>query len=193
MDASDYGHLAYLGLLGAVLVFWYLIQNRQSLGKTVQQAAAWALIFLGAIAVIGLWDDIRNTVRPGQADFVGEGRIEVPRAMDGHYYLELFVNDAPVRFVIDTGATGVVLTRKDAAQAGLDPDGLRFSDSANTANGVVRTAPVTLNRVTLGPVVDRDVAAWVNDGDMNGSLLGMTYLQRWSRIEIGDGKLILHR
>ena len=63
MSSMEYGNLAYLGLLGAVLVFWVFVQNRESLGKKLQQMAAWGLIFLGTVAAIGLWDDIRQTVR----------------------------------------------------------------------------------------------------------------------------------
>ena len=67
MNSMQWGNLAYLVLLGSVLVFWFVVQNRQSLSKTLQQVAAWGLIFLGVIAVIGIWDDISRTVRPTQA------------------------------------------------------------------------------------------------------------------------------
>ena len=57
----------------------------------------------------------------------------------------------------------------------------------------MRTAPVRLDRVSLGPVLDRNVYAVVNDGQMQQSLLGMGYLQRWGKIEITGGELILTR
>ncbi len=193
MTPDNWANLAYLGLLGAVLVSWYVIQNRASLGKMVKQAGAWVLIFLGAIAVVGLWDDISQTVRPTQAVFDTDGRVEVPRAPDGHYYLTLRINDTPVQFVIDTGASGVVLSREDAKRAGFDLDELNYYDRAMTANGEVRTAPVRLDHVALGGIEDRNVAAYVNEGELFGSLLGMSYLQRWSRIEIGDGRMVLVR
>jgi aspartyl protease family protein len=47
--------------------------------------------------------------------------------------------------------------------------------------------------VTLGDVTDRDVSAVVNEGEMSQSLMGMGYLQRWGRIEIAGGELILTR
>ena len=50
-----------------------------------------------------------------------------------------------------------------------------------------------LNEVRLGEVTDRDVPAVVNEGEMEQSLLGMGYLQRWGRIEISGGELILTR
>ena len=62
-----------------------------------------------------------------------------------------------------------------------------------TANGEVRSARVRLDTLNLGEIQDRNVTASVTDGEMFGSLLGMTYLQRYDRIEIEDNRLILHR
>lgn len=193
MTSMDYGNLAYLALLGAALVFWVFVQNRESLGRKMQQMAAWGLIFLGTIAAVGLWGDIRQTVAPQQMIFEAGNRIEVPRAPDGHYYLTLNVNDVPVQFVVDTGASGMVLTRKDAARVGLGSDDLVFYSEAMTANGPVRTAPVRLASVGIGPFVDRDLRAYVNEGEMSRSLLGMSYLNRFARLEIASGRLILER
>ncbi len=193
MRAGDYGNLVYLALLGTVLVVWYIIANRQSLGRNFQHIGAWVLIFFGVIAVIGLWNDISNTIRPTQAVFADQGRIEVPQARDGHYYVTLGIDGTPVRFVIDTGASGMVLSREDARRVGLDIANLAYTQRAATANGDVRTAPVVLDRVALGPFVDRGVRASVNDADMFGSLLGMSYLRRWRKIEISGGSLVLVR
>jgi len=193
MNDMDLGRLAYLGLLGTVLVVWFVVHNRQSMGRLAQQAVAWGLIFLGVIAVYGLWGDIRQTVRPRQSVVSANNTVEVPRAPDGHYYLTLMVNDVPVEFLVDTGASMVVLTQKDAVRIGLEPDDLAYVGRAVTANGEVRTAPVRLDSVALGPISDRNIRAWVNQGEMWQSLLGMSYLQRWSRIEITGRGLLLTR
>ena len=193
MSNMQWGNLIYLILLGVMVVFWFVVQNRQSLSKTMQQALAWGLIFLGVIAAIGVWDDIRQTIRPSVGVVTGQGQITVPRAPDGHYYLVLDINGKPVEFMVDTGATDMVLTERDARRVGLPLDDLAYVGRAMTANGEVRTAPVRLDMVEVGPVVDRNVPASVNQGEMDQSLLGMSYLQRWSRIEITDGALILTR
>ena len=61
-----------------------------------------------------------------------------------------------------------------------------------TANGTVATARVTLPEVTLGPYRDSNFSAWVNRGDMDGSLLGMDYLHLY-RVEIAGDTMILRR
>ncbi|GGH19379.1 aspartyl protease family protein [Cribrihabitans marinus] len=193
MDADNTARILYLSLLGAAVAFWFFTQNRQSLGKTMQMVAAWVFIFMGVIAVVGLWEDIRGTVSPGTRMTVTDSRVEVPRAPDGHYYLQLLVNGEPVDFMVDTGASQMVLTQRDAERAGIDPDNLNYFGRAMTANGEVRTAPAQLDSVTLGQFTDSDITAWVNEGDMDQSLLGMEYLQRWSSIQITGGALVLAR
>ncbi len=191
MQDFDNMRLIYLIVLLAMVAGWFFMQTREALNKTLQHAAVWAMIFVGGAAAVGLWQDISQGASRTQAS--DNGRITVPRSRDGHYYLSLQVNGADIRFVLDTGATDMVLAQSDAARAGLDPDQLTYLGRANTANGEVRTAFVRLDEVRLGDVTDHDVAAVVNAGDMEHSLLGMGYLQRWGRLEIANNQLILTR
>lgn len=193
MQGDDIAQILYLGLLASVIAGYFFVANRHRLGQVAQQAAIWGLIFVGVIAGVGLWSDIRQQVIPRQTVFADAARVEVPRAPDGHYYLTIGVNGVPVRFVVDTGATDVVLTRADARRVGLDPDALAYVGEARTANGVVRTAPVRLERVALGPIEDSNVRAFVNGGEMRESLLGMGYLNRFERIEFVRDRMILTR
>jgi len=193
MSENDIGRLIFLTILGAGLAGWFIASNRRSQGRMVQYEMLWGLIFIGIIGAVGLWGDIRDDVLPRQ-QIVGDGsRVEVPRARDGHYYLTLGINGEPVHFTVDTGATGIVLSRADARRAGIDPDMLAYLGEALTANGVVRTARVWLDEIRLGAIADRNVSAYVNEAEMEGSLLGMDYLGRFERIEIADGTLILQR
>lgn len=193
MSGNDIGNLAYLAILLTASVFWFVTSGRQNLGKTTQHMAVWGLIFLGTIAVIGLWDDIRATVLPTQAVFDDAGRIEIPRSPDGHYRLTAQINGASLIFIVDTGASDIVLSQADARKAGFDPDALPYYGRAMTANGEVRTAPVRLSIVKVGGFEDHNVAARVNGGALDQSLLGMSYLQRYSQITIAGNKLILTR
>ncbi len=193
MEQHDIMRMIYLGAILVVLGGGFLLSQRKQLGKTLQMAAIWVLIFVGAIAGVGLWNDIQGDLFPRQARFESGDAVVVPRARDGHYYLTLDINGAPVDFVIDTGATDIVLTKSAAEDAGLDPKNLNYLGRAFTANGEVRTAPVRLDTIAIGPYVDRNVFAVVNGGDMDQSLLGMGYLQRWGRIAIEGGELTLTR
>ncbi len=192
MSTDQIMQMTYLVLLGAAIGGSAIVAGRSNMGKMAQQAAIWALIFVGVVGAYGLWEDISSDVNPRQA-MVDASTIAVPRGFDGHYRLTLDINNSPVSFIVDTGASQVVLSQRDAARIGLDPASLVFSSSANTANGVVRTAPVVLNQVALEGITDRNIRAVVNGGEMETSLLGMTYLGLYDRIEITNGELVLIR
>lgn len=192
MDGDQIASLAYLGLLAAALGGWFLMQMRGSPGRTMQMIAVWVLIFVGVIAAYGLWTDIRREVAPMQS-VIAENMVSVPRSPDGHYHLVLEVNGTAVEFVVDTGASDIVLSRRDATRAGLAPETLAYTGVALTANGEVRTAPVRLATVRLGDITDTDLRAVVNEGAMDVSLLGMGYLGLFDRIEIAGDELILTR
>lgn len=193
MDGDMVGRLAYLVLLGTALVSILLLRNRDNLGRMVQHAAIWVLIFLGAVAIVGLWPDIRHTLMPRQHIISQTGEIVVPRRGDGHFYLTLQVAGEPVEFVIDTGATAIVLAREDARRVGIDVAALAYTGRARTANGVVRTARVRLDEVAIDTQRDRGVPALVNESDMDVSLLGMSYLERFATITISGNELTLSR
>ena len=102
MTADQTASFIYLVLLGAVIALSHLVANRGNLGRVARQAALWGLIFLGAVAVVGLWPTIRDTVMPRQTVLADGRQITVPMSADGHFYLILDLNGVPVRFVVDT-------------------------------------------------------------------------------------------
>ncbi|NBD29651.1 MAG: TIGR02281 family clan AA aspartic protease [Alphaproteobacteria bacterium] len=192
MTGDQTASFIFLALLGVAILGSYIAHSRLRGSQMLQQAMIWVLIFVGAIAAAGLWQDMRGDLTMTQAA-ISENMIEVPRGRGGHFHLDLEINGVTVPFLVDTGATQVVLTRADAARVGLDPADLNFIGTAFTANGQVPTAPVVLDRVRLGPIEDRNLRASVNGGRMERSLLGMTYLNRFERIEIQNDRLLLTR
>lgn len=191
MDGETLARLGYLALLLAAVGGWVIVEYRGRMGQALRTAAAWGLIFIGVMAGYGLWQDIQTDIAPRQT-VMESGEIRMPRAEDGHYYLTLQINGTSVQFMADTGASNVVLTEKDARRLGIDPDALLYLGQARTANGTVRIARVTLPEVSLGGYADQNISAWVNEGELDISLLGMDYLGRF-RIEIDRGEMILRR
>ena len=114
------------------------------------------------------------------------------RANDqGHVVLDAAVNGAPVRFLVDTGATLVALSLQDAAAAGLGAGDLRYRGSAATANGMARVAPVMLRELRIGQFAADDVPAIVMD-NLPISLLGQSFLKRLDSYEMRGGVLTLY-
>lgn len=192
MSGDDFGRLIYLVLLGAVVASWFFVQNRQSMGKTLQQAALWGLIFIGFVAAYGLWQNIQDD-HAVQSSFSAEDaqHISLDRQSDGHFYATLNIGGTPIEFLIDTGATDIVLTPKDAASIGVDVSNLKYLGTANTANGTVKTAFISLEDIDFEGFKTDRLPAYVNSGELDISLLGMGYLDQMRRIEIVGDKMIL--
>ena len=194
MDSDQIMRLVYLGVWGTVLISYFLIARSQSLGQSLRQLMLWGLIFVGVAAGYGLWQDMTSQNR---AISVGDGGIILRVQRDGHFHLDLDINGTPVSFLIDTGATDLVLSQSDAERVGLNPSELPYLGQARTANGIVGLARVTLDEVVLShdgiEFRDTRVPAFVNEGQLDVSLLGMGYLRRYARISIEGDRLILER
>ena len=189
MFGMDAGQIIALGFL---IVIGFSMLGSILHNGALRNALIWSLIFLGVFGIANNWDEISSDFNPQQTTFT-DTSIEVPKGRDNHFRLTLRINNVPVDFLVDTGASQVVLTIDDAARVGLDPDSLTYIGTAFTANGEVATAPVRLDRVELGDMVDTRVRASVNSGQMESSLLGMSYLSRFESIEIRRDVLILNR
>lgn len=188
----DFARLAYLLLLIVAVGGFLLVEFRRDAAGTSRGVLAWVLIFIGVIGAAGLWEDVRGDVLPRQ-QVLENGRIELPIGPDGHFHLTAEVNGSPVRFVVDTGASSLALSQRDAEQAGIDLNRLAFVGRAQTANGVVPTATVRLDSVQIGDIQDSSVTAVVIRGEIDQSLMGMDYLRRFARVGFEGDTLVLER
>ena len=117
----------------------------------------------------------------------GDREITVRADRGGHFMLDAFVDGAKLQFLVDTGASNLVLSRDDAAKAGVNMDNLAYSERYQTANGVALGAPVTLREFRIGAFELHDVRATVIASPMPFSLLGMSVLSH----EVSGSKLTL--
>lgn len=192
-SGDDVAVLIYLVLLLLVVGGSMLISSRTHLNKSLQHIAIWGLIFIGAVGAFSLRDRFEAVLFPERAVISDSGTVSFNRARDGHFYAEVNVNGQYIEFVVDTGATDIVLTEADAERLGYRVDDLIFSGRASTANGPVAMARIRLDSMVLGRFTDRNIPASVNGGALETSLLGMRYLGRFRKIEISGSRLILTR
>lgn len=115
------------------------------------------------------------------------GEVRLGRAGDSHFYADADIDGTNIRMMVDSGASIVALTRRDAEAIGIDVDALPVGGSATTAGGVVPMRPVTLASIDVDGVEVRNVQAAVIDADMPASLLGQSYLAKLDVVKIeGD-------
>lgn len=135
-------------------------------------------------------DRVVSTLFPSKA-VMKNGAITFQASQDGHYYLWADINNTPIYFMLDTGATDIVLTQRDAKKIGIVPQRLDYTKIYHTANGTSYGAPVVISRFTLGELQLYNLHASVNAGKMQTSLLGMSFLNQLQGYEVKNGVLML--
>lgn len=193
-QAADFIYL--LGVL--VLVASALMVRRIPISQALKMFAAWVLIFLAAFVAFTLKDDfialgkrvVAETRGGGmQAMAVGE-TLRIRQSLDGHFWVEASLNDEPVRFLVDSGATTTSISVDTARRAGIEPS-KGLPAMVRTANGVVSVERGRAEQLKVGTIERRDVAVHVSEafGDMN--VLGMNFLSSLSGWSVEGGWLIL--
>ena len=118
--------------------------------------------------------------------------VELRADRQGHFAANMEVNGRAMDGMVDTGASLVMLTYEDAERAGIFLRASDFTMQAQTANGLARIAPITLDRLAIGPILVRNVKAGVGErGLLNTNLIGMSFLQKLQTFEIRSGTLVL--
>lgn len=192
--ASILYKIGWIALLGASVVTFARADPKGAL----RNAAIWVAIILGLVGLYAFKNDaafigqrILGSLSPTQGTVQDNGTISFPAGPDGHYHIQALVNGGRVTFMLDTGATDIVLTPRDAKRIGIDPANLAFDQLAETANGTVTGAAIRLDSLIVGPVDMGQVPATVNGADMSESLLGMEFLNRLSGWRVENGVLTL--
>lgn len=122
----------------------------------------------------------------------GPRTVSLQRDWRGHFLASGRIDGRQVSFMVDTGASVIALSEREANRLGIHPGRGDFNSSVRTANGVVRAAAVTLKSVDVGGLVVRNVQALVVPGAALGeNLLGLSYLTKLKRFEYANGRLIL--
>jgi len=198
LTASDYPHLTKLLLLLVVLSFALFLFDRKNIGRVIRNFILW-LGIVGAITLLyvfradlsGTYHRVVAELLPGHVMVAEPQVLSVVQRSDGHYYLAGTVNGKRVTFLVDTGASDIVLNISDAIRIGIDTESLNFTQQYQSANGLIWGAPYRLDLLKIGSFDFPDVSVSVNGGDMGTSLLGISFLERFSSYEFKGGTLYL--
>jgi len=193
---EDKMRLIYLCIILAALSGGLAARLQAKPGTPIAQLGTWAVMFAALILIYSYRDQF-TTLRdrftaellPAKGEQTGPTSIAFPLEADGHYHVYGQVNGTAIRFLVDSGASDIVLSPDDARMLGLQPEALDYSMRAQTANGVVLGAPMRIQNLKVGPITMHDVPATVNQAEMPVSLLGMEFLRRLKSWGVEDGRL----
>lgn len=194
----DWQNFVYLALILVVLVSSIFSRRNLEFTKILKYSAIWAGIGFAVIALYAYRFEfadfkarIAGEINPSRAQVNKDGEMVINLASDGHFYLDSKINSVPVRFMIDTGASDVVLSLSEAKRVGIDVTKLHFNKAYQTANGTSFGATILLDEFEIAGVKFYDVSASVNSAPMGTSLLGMSFLRRFKKYEFYQDRLVL--
>ncbi len=199
LNSADFQNFVYLLLLLFVSIFGMVFRDKASIPKILKYFGIWSAVGLIVIIFYSYryeFSDLKNRVmgeiNPSSVRVMESGQIIINISQDGHFYMNVLVNDIPVRFMIDTGASDISMNKNDAQRVGISLKKLNFNKPYQTANGKSWGAGVKLDEVTVGNLRFNDVWASVNNSEMGTSLLGMSFLRRFKKYEFYQDELILY-
>jgi aspartyl protease family protein len=202
VENYDFSRLIWLGAIAA-LIGAGLIRSGRPLGDMARNLGTWAVIALALIAGYQYRYELQDIASRVTAGLVpgsplalgvedGHATVTLDKADNGHFEARIMINGAPVRAVVDTGATSIVLTAEDAQAAGFNPAALNFTIPVSTANGMARAAAVKTDEVAIGGIVRKDMPVMIAAPGMLGqSLLGMNFIGSLSGFDVRGDRMIL--
>jgi aspartyl protease family protein len=186
--------IGWVALIGASVIGAARFNPKTAL----RQAAIWLAIILGLVGLYSFKNDaayigqrFMGALSPTQGVAHDDGSLSFDAGPDGHFHIQARANGGRVTFMVDTGASDVVLAPDDARRIGIDPATLVFDQFAETANGTVSGAAIQLDSLVVGSIEMNRLPATVNGADMSESLLGMEFLNRLHGWRVENGVLTL--
>ena len=191
----------YSGFL--MLIAGGVFASQRNWGEAARNLAIWAVIGLGIVSVYLYRYDAQDFLSrvtaglvPGRAatlvDENGFNTVILYKSSNGHYQANVDIDGKTVPMLVDTGASTIALSYRDAETIGLNPSNLDFYGTVMTANGPARTAYATLPTVTIGGITRRNIRAGIAEqGKLGQSLLGMNFLETLGSVSFSGDELRL--
>ncbi len=203
-DMSSGGPVRLVYFLALLLFVGAALVGRVGLGEVVRGVLGWSAILLvvvGAYAyrfeLAGVGGRLLGVLVPGipiSGQLAGEvgNSVVIMRDGGGHFAVRASIEGVPMTMLVDTGASLVTLTPEDATRIGIDVASLDFATPIQTANGMIKAAPITIGRISIGTIERRQISALVAPpGALEESLLGMSFLNSLSGYAISGDRLVL--
>lgn len=189
VNLSGFGILVASGLvLGRRIK---LVEAARALGAWIAIAAVLILGYSYQDELAGVYARVRSELIPSSPTITGTHTMVLTADAGGGFFVTGEVNGLPVRFLVDTGASDIVLSPDDARRLDVDVKALQFTREYETANGEGRGAPYMAESLSVGPVKLVAVPMSINEAPMETSLLGMTFLKQLDSFQVQGRKLIL--
>ena len=186
--------LGFLALASSGLLFVRQFNLKQTARNVLIWVAAGGALLIGfsfqnELRELGV--RLGSNLVPGYPVQTGGRELTLSEGQGGHFQVYGTINGTRIAFMIDTGATDIVLDPSDARRLGIDLNSLAFDRPFGSANGIGYGARAVVDNLSVGPIAFSNVEVFVNKADIGTSLLGMAFLKRLKSYSVSGGKLIL--
>jgi aspartyl protease family protein len=197
ISSHEWSNVIYILILIVLLIMGF---SRKDLPikKVFEFTGLWIVFALVALVlysyrfeIIEIKDRVLSDLFPSKAINKNHEKLILNIAQDGHYYLNVKIKNNEVRFMIDTGASDVVIDEKIALKLGYDLKNINYNKIFQTANGQSYGASISFDEVDVSGVKFYNVQASITNSDLVIPLLGMSFLQKFYKYEFFRDKLIL--
>lgn len=198
--SSDQSKVSLVSLVFMLsFVITRMLGNSVNVTVFLKQLGSWIVIALLIITGYSYQGEIKQygdrlaaNILPGYGQDNKDGSVTYYAGDNGHFAITALLNDNnKVKFLLDTGASTVSLTRKDAEAIGIDVESLNYNVPLNTANGISLGASITIAKIQVGSIIITDVPGTVSQSGLDTSLLGMSFLREIKQFSIKGNKLTL--
>jgi aspartyl protease family protein len=181
-------------LMAMMLVLGALINRREPLAKLAVMGLAWLAIFGGGFVLFTFRDDLGFIAQRLKTEATGEpmvagSEVRIPMAVDGHFWVDAKINGAPVKVLVDSGATVTTIDRASAIRSGAVASDAR-DQLVRTGNGFIKVARGSAQRLEVATIERDNIRLHIVDGD-DMNVLGMNFLSTLTRWSVEGRWLIL--
>jgi aspartyl protease family protein len=197
ISSHEWSNVIYILILVALLIMGF---SRKDLPikKIFEFTGLWIVFALVALVLYSyrfeffeVKDRVLSDLFPSKAINKNHKQLVLNIAQDGHYYLNVTIKNNEVRFMIDTGASDMVIDEKIALKLGYDLRNINYNKIFQTANGQSYGASISFDEVDVSGIKFYNVQASITNSDLVIPLLGMSFLQKFYKYEFFRDKLIL--
>lgn len=199
VTADEWGKLLVYGVMATYLAMMVPRLFRGNFLAALGALIFWVVVLFGAVGgyayrfeLRAVADRVLAVMIPGTAIDTGEKEVTVIRRADGQFVVNGTVAGRLVPFVLDTGASTVVLRAEDVAKMKIPMRQLTYDVIVSTANGRTLTAETELPKLSIGALSQTGVRALVaKPGALAQNLLGMSFLNGLASFTISNDRLVM--
>lgn len=201
---------SFAGIMASMALLIYLAGSMLrdysgKLGHALKDMVTWIGLFLILVTIytfrvelIEGFDRVAHQLLPAGTTVnispysKNHATVRIRKKDNGHFFVHTQTNKKTITMLVDTGASSVVLSARDAFIIGIKPEQLKYTVPVSTAAGQTMAARIIIEQITIGPItIPRIEALVAREGDLQESLLGMSFLSRLRSYEVSGDFLIL--